>query len=108
VVPPAHTRGTQAPSTGVRTAVGAQVNYYYGVLSVKVSIIGKRITSVSLATLNDGGNSYSQYVDQQSIPVLKRQALVTQSAKIQGVSGASYTTEGFTQSLQSALSQLGQ
>jgi uncharacterized protein with FMN-binding domain len=38
---------------------------------------------------------------------LEQQALSAQSASIQGVSGASYTTAGFEQSLQSALSKLG-
>jgi uncharacterized protein with FMN-binding domain len=100
------TTTTQSP-TGVRSATGDVVNYYYGTLSVKVTANGSRITAVDVASLNDGGNGYSAYVDQQSIPQLKREALAAQSASIQGVSGASYTSQGFQQSLQSALSKLG-
>jgi len=64
-------------------------------------------TNVSIASINDGGNPRSEYIDQQSIPQLEQQALSAQSANIQGVSGASFTTAGFEQSLQSALSKLG-
>jgi len=83
------------------------VNYNYGVLSVSVTASGKKITNVGIASLNDGGNFRSQSIDQQSIPILEQQALQAQSANIQGVSGASYTSAGFAQSLQSALSKLG-
>jgi uncharacterized protein with FMN-binding domain len=75
-------------------------------LSVSVTATGKKITKVTIATLDDGGNSRSQSIDQQSIPMLEQQALQAQSAQIQGVSGASYTSAGFAQSLQGALKQL--
>ncbi len=97
---------TAAPATS-RSAIGASTNYSFGVLSVKVSVSGTTITNVSIASIDDGGNPNSQYIDQQSIPMLEQQALRAQSANIQGVSGASYTTAGFQQSLQSALSKLG-
>jgi len=83
------------------------VNYDYGVLAVSVTAEGKKITKVGIASLNDGGNFRSQSIDQQSIPVLEQQALQAQSANIQGVSGASYTSAGFQQSLQAALNRLG-
>jgi uncharacterized protein with FMN-binding domain len=98
---------TSAGSGGTRSATGQQVNYSWGVLAVKVRVSGRKITKVSLAYLNDGGNPRSQYIDQQSIPILEQQALQAQSANIQGVSGASYTSAGFAQSLQSALHSLG-
>jgi uncharacterized protein with FMN-binding domain len=100
------TTPTTAPSS-TRQATGPQVNYNYGVLSVSVTVKGKTISKVAIASLDDGGNPRSQSIDQQSIPLLEQQALQAQSANIQGVSGASYTSAGFQQSLQSALSQLG-
>jgi len=72
-----------------------------------VTVSGKKITNVQIASLDDGGNFRSQSIDQQSIPILEQQALQAQSANIQGVSGASYTSAGFAQSLQGALSSLG-
>ena len=94
------------PST-TRTATGPQVNYNWGTLSVSVTVSGTKITKVGIASIDDGGNPRSQYIDQQSIPMLEQQALQAQSANIQGVSGASYTSAGFHQSLQGALQQLG-
>jgi uncharacterized protein with FMN-binding domain len=102
----ATTTTTAAPSAA-RSATGAATNYSYGVLSVKVTVSGTKVTNVSIASIDDGGNPRSAYIDQASIPILEQQALSAQSASIQGVSGASYTTAGFEQSLQSALSKLG-
>ena len=102
--PKASSPGT--PSS-IRTAVGPQVNYSWGVLSVSVTVSGTKITKVGIGTLDDGGNPRSQSIDQNSIPLLEQQALEAQSANIQGVSGASYTSAGFKQSLQAALQQLG-
>lgn len=103
-VPKASSPGKPSSS---RTAVGPQVNYSWGVLSVSVTVSGTKITKVGIASLDDGGNPRSQSIDQNSIPVLEQQAVAAQSANIQGVSGASYTSAGFMQSLQAALQQLG-
>ena len=54
-----------------RTATGPAVDYNYGVLSVSVTVTGKKITKVGIASLNDGGNFRSQSIDQQSIPILR-------------------------------------
>lgn len=116
-----HGRGTTPPTTtstvpattstsppvAARSATGSSANYSYGILSVTVTASGSTITHVAIASINDGGNPRSQYIDQQSIPQLEAEVLSAQSANIQGVSGASYTTAGFEQSLQSALSKLG-
>ena len=102
--PKASSPGT--PSS-TRTAVGPQVNYSWGVLSVSVTVSGTKVTKVGIGSLDDGGNPRSQSIDQNSIPQLEQQALAAQSANIQGVSGASYTSAGFKQSLQAALQQLG-
>jgi FMN-binding domain len=94
-------------SAGQRSAVGSGVNYYYGVVSVKVTLSGQKIVKVAIASLNDGSNPQSQFIDQQSIPILEQEVIKAQSASIQGVSGASYTSSGFDQSLQSALHKAG-
>lgn len=94
-------------ASSTRSATGSQVNYSFGVLSVKVTVSGKKITNVGIASIDDGGNPRSEMIDQQAIPVLEQQVVAAQSASIQGVSGASYTSAGFVQSLQSALQSLG-
>jgi len=101
------TTTTSAAPSAARSATGVASNYSYGILSVKVSVSGSNITNISIASIDDGGNPRSAYIDQASLPLLEQQAMSAQSANIQGVSGASYTTAGFEQSLQSALSKLG-
>lgn len=94
-------------SGSTRVAVGPAVNYNYGVLSVRVTVTRRRLVKVGIAVLKDAGLSRSQLIDHQSIPILESEALRAQSANIQGVSGASYTSAGFAQSLQGALHALG-
>jgi uncharacterized protein with FMN-binding domain len=111
--PPASTTPTTVPSTTpttgstTRTATGPLVNYSYGDLSVSVTVAGGKITKVGIGSLDDGGSFRSQSIDQESIPTLEQEAIQAQSANIQGVSGASYTSAGFEQSLQGALGKLG-
>lgn len=99
------TSPTTAPTT--RSATGAAVNYNYGILSVAATVSGTKLTNVTIASIDEGGNFRSESIDQQAIPILEQEALQAQSANIQGVSGASYTSAGFQQSLQSALTELG-
>jgi uncharacterized protein with FMN-binding domain len=105
--PATGTPATGTSTSGTRTAVGAPVNYYFGVLSVKVTATGNKVTKVSLASIQDGGYFRSQQIDQYSTPILEQEAVQAGNANIQSVSGASYTSAGFQQSLQSALTKLG-
>jgi uncharacterized protein with FMN-binding domain len=102
------TTTTSAPSPTIRTVVGSASNYTYGTLTVSVTGSASHITNVRIASISDGGDSRSQSIDQYAIPILESQALSAQSANIQGVSGASYTSSGFEQSLQAALIKLRQ
>jgi uncharacterized protein with FMN-binding domain len=99
-------RTTGGTTGGTRSATGPAVNYSYGVMSVKVTVSGSKILNVGVASIDDGGNPRSESIDQQAIPILEQEAMQAQSANIQGVSGASYTSAGFTQSLQAALHSL--
>ncbi len=98
---------TGSQPSGTRSAVGPGVNYNFGVISVKVTVTGSKIVKIGIVSLNDGGNPRSQYIDGQAIPILEQEVMQAQSATIQGVSGASYTSAGFDQSLQAALHTLG-
>ena len=104
--PPATTSPSTSPPA-TRTATGAAVNYSYGDLSVAATVSGTKLTNVTIASIDEGGNYRSESIDQQAIPVLEQEALQAQSGNIQSVSGASYTSAGFQESLQSALTQLG-
>jgi uncharacterized protein with FMN-binding domain len=100
------TTGTTTLPSGVRSAVGPSEQFGYGVISVKVTVNGTQILAVSVASLQTA-ESYSQTIANDAVPILKSEVLSAQSANIQSISGASYTSAGFAQSLQGALSSLG-
>ena len=93
-------------TTKTRTVTGQSVFVNFGYVQVKVTAKGKRIVDIQ-AVKTPNGDGRSVMIAQYSIPVLRQQALTAQSAHISGVSGASYTSYGFKQSLQSALTKLG-
>ncbi len=103
----APTTTTTAPPAVSKTAPGPVVNYFFGTVSISVTVSGKKITNIGIASLNDGGNPRSQQIDQYALPQLEQQALAANGVNIQGVSGATYTSQGFAQSLQGALSKVG-
>ena len=100
------TTTSTAPSGVARTATGTSEQYGYGVLAVKVTVQGRQITDVSVASLQTA-EQYSQSLAQQVIPTLKGEVLSAQSAHINGISGATYTSEAYAYSVQSALDKLG-
>jgi len=75
-------------------------------MQVQVTVAGGKITKVNVLQQTNFG-SYSSQVDAMAIPQLTNETLTAQSAKIDAVSGASYTSAGYIQSLQSALDQAG-
>lgn len=92
-------------SSSVETKAGPLVNYGYGSLSVKVTVTGTKITAVTLASLSTE-ESFSQSVADSSLPILRTEVLDTQSASISAVSGATYTSDAYINSLQHALDRL--
>jgi hypothetical protein len=96
--------GIAGPRT-VRSAVGASEQFGYGVLDVKVTVRGTRIMDVSVPTL-EVAEYTSQQISEQAISLLRTEVLTAQSARIDGVSGATYTSEAYAVSLQAALDAL--
>ena len=94
-----------APAGGVRTAVGATEQYGYGDLAVKVTASGNRITNVTVPAIQTA-EPYSQQLASQAIPTLRSEVLSGQSAGINAVSGATYTSQAYALSLQAALDKL--
>ena len=95
-----------APATGAtRFATGALEQYGYGELAVKVIVTGNKITAVDVPTIRVA-DSYSGNLASYVIPILRSEVLKAQSANINGISGATYTTEAYLASVQSALDKL--
>ena len=102
---------TQAPATTAPattaingTFTGPSVNVNYGNVQVKITVVNGRITDAVAVKAPSGKNDRWTNM---AVPVLKAQTLAAQSANIQGASGASYTSYGWTTSLQGALAQAG-
>ncbi|MFJ4696073.1 FMN-binding protein [Streptomyces sp. NPDC088766] len=88
--------------TGTRTLTGDSVQTRYGPVQVRVTVKDGRLTDVT-AVAYPQENPRDQQINGYAVPQLTREALSAQSADIDTVSGATYTSEGYRQSLQSAL-----
>ena len=86
-----------------QTFKGSSVSTRWGPLQVSLVVKSKKITSVKVSASSD--TARSQVIDGQAVPILKQETLQAQSANIDTVSGATYTSDGYRQSLQSALDQ---
>jgi uncharacterized protein with FMN-binding domain len=98
---------TTAPATTAAingTFTGPSVNVNYGNVQVKITVVNGRITDAVAVKAPTGKND--RYTN-MAVPTLKAQTLKAQSASIQGVSGASYTSYGWFTSLQGAIALAG-
>jgi len=97
-----------APTTGATdgTYAGSTVNTRFGPVQVQVTISGGAITDVTALQLtNTDGRSVQ--ISNYASPILAQEVLSSQSARVSNVGGATYTSQAYLQSLQSALDQAG-
>jgi uncharacterized protein with FMN-binding domain len=89
-------------STGSSTVTGGTAQTQWGPVQVRITVSGGKITDVT-AVQYPNGNGRDQQINSYALPVLAQEALAAQSANIDHVSGATVTSDGYVQSLQSAL-----
>ena len=83
---------------------GTTVNVGYGNVQVRITVKNGKITDAQALQAPNGRNDrFTNY----AVPILRQQTLAAQSSKIQGASGASYTSWGWYTSLQAALVKAG-
>ena len=99
-------KANSSGSAAAGTATGAVSQNQYGSVQVKVTVAGGKITQVAAVQLPQGDPKSAQ-ISQYAAPQLQSEAVAAQSAQIDGVSGASYTSQGYATSLQSALDKIG-
>jgi FMN-binding domain len=101
---PATGSGTNG-ATGQQTVDGPVVDTRWGPVQVEVTIDGSKLVDIAALELPSGGRSgqISRFVE----PILRSQALEVQSANIDGVSGATYTSLAYARSLQAAIDSTG-
>ena len=93
----------RAAATGpVRTATGQTVTTPFSVIAVRVTLTGDELTRVETVELS-GSGARTQALNAHAEPILREEALKAGSAKIDVVSGATYTSESYKDSLQSAI-----
>jgi len=100
--PPSPTPSTSTTVNG--TFTGADAANFFGDVIVRVVISNGHITDVQAVKLPTD-RAYSAYVSQVAGPLLRTEALQAQSANINVISGATYTSQSYAQSLESALQQ---
>jgi uncharacterized protein with FMN-binding domain len=83
---------------------GSAVDIGYGIMQVKITVVNGKITEAEAVQTPSGRNDRWTNM---AVPVLRQRTLAAQSANINGVSGASYTSYGWYTSLVSALKQAG-
>ncbi|THG30017.1 FMN-binding protein [Naasia lichenicola] len=95
-----------APSVADGTFTGSTVDTRFGSVQVSVTIAGGAITDVTALKLTDH-ESRSVQISNRAAPLLREEVLAAQSADVSNVSGATYTTDAYLESLQAALDQAG-
>ncbi|QMU74725.1 FMN-binding protein [Streptacidiphilus sp. PB12-B1b] len=98
--------GAKTPAPGKSAAAngsfqGSVIDTRYGPVQVEAVVKGGRLSNVVVLQQTDGGRS--SQIDSYALPLLTAEALKAQSADIDVVSGATYTSTGYAQSLQAAL-----
>jgi uncharacterized protein with FMN-binding domain len=91
-------------STATRTIAGSTVQTNFGPVQVQITVKGTQIVSATALQTPRGGRSSS--INSQAVPYLIQQTLAAQSATIAGVGGATYTSDGWVQSLQAAIAKI--
>ena len=113
-IAPSPTTTPETPSSGAapttapsqRTFVGDDVPNQYGDVQVQITVQGNQLVDVEPLQM-PSSHQRSQEISQQAAPILRQEALQAQSAQIDLLSGATFTSESYAQSLQSALDHAG-
>ncbi|MCW7941180.1 FMN-binding protein [Streptomyces hygroscopicus] len=97
--------GSSGSSAKARTVTGNVAQTQYGNVQVRLTVSGGKITQAEAVQAPKGGLSDQKTA--MAVPKLNQEAVSAQSANIDAVSGATYTSTGYKQSLQSALDKAG-
>jgi uncharacterized protein with FMN-binding domain len=100
------TSRSSSGSARTTTVTGDTVQTQWGPVQVQLTIKGGTITGVKILQYPDG-NPRDVEIASYALPILIRETTAGQSAQIDMVSGATFTSEGYVQSLQSALDRAG-
>jgi len=94
-----------APAGG-STVTGAVAQTRWGPVQVRLTLADGKISAVDVVQYPNGNNR-DREINDDALPVLVQETISAQSADVDMVSGATVTSTGYVQSLQSALDQAG-
>jgi uncharacterized protein with FMN-binding domain len=94
----------KAQSSAAKTYTGDAVDTRWGPVQVQITVAGGKVTAAQ-AVQYPNNNGRDVEINSYALPVLSQEAVQKQSAQIDTVSGATVTSDGYLQSLQSALDQ---
>lgn len=98
--------GSSGSAASGTTYTGDSVSTRWGPVQVAVTVADGKITDVAVPVY-PSGNPRDQEINSYALPQLVQETITAQSADIDMVSGATFTSDGYRQSLQSALDQAG-
>lgn len=98
--------GTRTTATNPNTVIGQAAQTRYGPVQVQITVTGGKIKRVDLLQV-PSTTPRDDVINNFAVPKLKHKTLQAQSAQIDSVSGATETSTGYINSLQSALDQAG-
>ncbi|GAA2830327.1 FMN-binding protein [Kribbella solani] len=99
---PAASAGVVSNSTGELVINGSSAGTRYGPVQVRITVRANRLIAVTPLVYPNGGRR-DQEISTYALPQLTHEALAAQTAHIDTVSGATFTSDGYRRSLQSAL-----
>ena|SRR5665213_202726 len=106
-IPSRQIQPTTKPTLGLYangTYTGSSANAYYGTVQVQAVVQNGKLANVQFLQY-PSDRSTSRYINGQAMPILQSEAIQVQSSNVNTVSGATFTSQAFQQSLSSALSQ---
>src|SRR5512139_1648706 len=99
---PAGPASPAKPNAAVKTVTGVAAETRYGPVQLQVVFSGAKITKINVLDYPTESGRDRQ-INSYALPILNQEAMTAQSAQIDVVSGATYTSDGYAESLQSAI-----
>ena len=96
--------GSSSGTTKAKTFTGDTVMTQYGPVQVKITVSSGKITTAEVLQV-PWSNGQDQMINSNAVPILNQEAVDAQSSSIDMVSGATFTSQGYIGSLQSAIDQ---
>ena len=104
--PAARGASSGSASSAAKTVTGDVAQTIYGPIQVEITVKNGKVTAADAIEYPNNDPRDAQ-INSYAIPALNQEAISAGSAQIDSVSGATYTSQGYTSSLQSALDKAG-